>query len=252
MHAKHAERERMGFRKDSLAEQGGGYRASEGFRKMHQLLVRTGNHAALAGEDHRALGLGDEVGGLLHGGGANIEGGLRLVAREVELRIHVAGERALGNVLRHVDEHRTGTTGGGDVIGLAGDPWKRVGVLDQVVVLHHRNGDAENVGLLERILAEHPGHRLAADHEHRDGIHHRGHQAGHGISRSGTRGHEHRGRTTGRTGIAVGHVNRALLVADEDELHLRLDRFKSVEDGDGCSAGVAEDVFDAEVIEGFD
>jgi hypothetical protein len=41
-------------------------------------------------------------------------------------------------------------------------------------------------------------------------------------------------------------------MADEDELHLRLDRFKGIEDWDGRSAGVAENVLDAEIVECFD
>jgi hypothetical protein len=47
-------------------------------------------------------------------------------------------------------------------------------------------------------------------------------------------------------------VDGSLLVADEDELHVRLDRLEGVEDRDRGAAGVAEDVLDAEVGEGFD
>jgi hypothetical protein len=145
-----------------------------------------------------------------------------------------------------------GAAGGGDVVGLAGDAGKGIGILHQVVVLHHRHGDAEDVRLLESILAEHPGHGLAGDHDHRHGVHHRGHQAGHGIAGTGAGGHQYGGGLAGGAGVAVGHVDGALLVADEDELHLRLDRLKSVEDGNRRSTGVAENVLDAEVIERFD
>jgi hypothetical protein len=47
-------------------------------------------------------------------------------------------------------------------------------------------------------------------------------------------------------------VNSTLLVADEDELHVRFDRLQSIEDRDRRAAGVAEDVFDAEIGEGLD
>ena len=252
MHAEHAERKRVVFREDALAQQRRGDGAIERFRQMHELLVRAGDHAALAGENHRALGFGDHVGGSLDGLRANLERRGGIVAWQVEGRVHVTGERALGNVLRHVDEHRTGAAGGGDVIGLAGDPRQRVGVLHQIIVLHHRDGDAENVGFLERVLAEHPRHRLTGDHEHRHRIHHRGHQAGDGVSRTGAGSHQHGGRPTGGAGVAVGHVHGSLLVADEDELHLGFDRLERVENRDRRSAGISENVFDPEVVEGLD
>jgi hypothetical protein len=56
----------------------------------------------------------------------------------------------------------------------------------------------------------------------------------------------------GGAGVAVRHVNRALFVAYEDELHLGLHGLQRVEDRDRGSAGVSEDVFDAEIVEGFD
>ena len=252
VHAEHAERKRVGLREDALAEQGGGHRRVEGLGEVHQLLVGAGDHRALAGEDHRALRLGDQRGGFFHGGSVDVEIAGRVVAGEIERRVHVAGEGSLGDVLRDVDQHRAGAAGGGDVVGLAGDPRQGVGVLAEVVVLHHRHGDAENVGFLEGVLAEHPGHGLAAEHDHRDRVHHRGHQAGHGVAGAGAGSHQHGGGPAGGAGVAVGHVDRALFVADQDELHLGLDRFEGVEDGNRGSAGVAEDVFDAEGIEGFD
>ena len=100
-------------------------------------------------------------------------------------------------------------------------------------MLHHRNRDAENVRLLEGVLTEHPGHRLTGDHEHRYRVHHRRHQSGHGISSTGAGCHQHSGGTTGGAGVAICHVDRTLFVADEDELHLGLDRFERVEDRDG-------------------
>jgi hypothetical protein len=41
-------------------------------------------------------------------------------------------------------------------------------------------------------------------------------------------------------------------VADENELHVRLHGLQSVKDRDGCATGVAEDILDAEICEGFD
>ena len=50
-----------------------------------------------------------------------------------------------------------GPAGPGDVERLGDDPRQVVGVADQVVVLGHRQGDAVDVDLLERVLADQRG-----------------------------------------------------------------------------------------------
>ena len=119
-------------------------------------------------------------------------------------------------------------------------------------MLHDRGRDVENVRLLEGILAEHPGDLLAAKDDHRHAVHLRGHDAGDGISSAGAGGDENDGRLAGGAGVTVSHVHGTLFVADEDELHVRLHGLEGVKDRDGRAAGVTEDVFDAEVGEGFD
>ena len=138
------------------------------------------------------------------------------------------------------------------MIRLTSDAGQRIGAFDQEVVLHDGGRDVEDVRLLEGILPEHPGDLLTAEDDHRHAVHLRGHEAGDGIASAGAGGDENHSGLAGGTGIAIGHVNSALLVADEDELHVRLDRFESVEDRDRRAAGVTEDVFDAEVGESFD
>ena len=175
-----------------------------------------------------------------------------MISGKLQRGIHIAGEGALRNVLGHIDQHRAGATGGRNVVSLAGNARQRVGFLHEVVVLHHRNGDAENVGLLEGVLAEHPGHGLTANDEHRHGVHHGGHETGDGVAGAGAGGHEHRGGAAGRAGVAIGHVHGTLLVAHEDEFHLGLHRLQGVENRNRGTAGIAENVLDAEVVEGLD
>ena len=175
-----------------------------------------------------------------------------MISWKLQRGIHVAGEGALRNVFGHIDQNRAGATGCRNVVGLAGDARQRVGFLHEVVVLHHRNGDAENVGLLEGVLAEHPGHGLTANDEHRHGVHHRGHETGDGVAGAGAGSHEHRGGAAGRTGIAIGHVHGTLLVAHEDEFHFCLHRLQGVENRNRGTAGISENVLDAEIVEGLD
>ena len=60
----------------------------------------------------------------------------------------------LERVLGDVDVDRPRPAGPGDVEGLGDDPRQVVGVADEVVVLGHRQGDAGDVDLLERVLAD--------------------------------------------------------------------------------------------------
>ena len=63
----------------------------------------------------------------------------------------------LQGVLRDVDVDRPRPPGPGDVEGLGDDAGQLVGVADEVVVLRHRQGDAVDVDLLERVLADQGG-----------------------------------------------------------------------------------------------
>ena len=118
-------------------------------------------------------------------------------------------------------------------------------------MLHDRGRDVEDVGFLEGILPEHPGDLLAAEDDHRDAVHLRGHDAGDGISCTGAGGDENDRRLAGGAGVTVRHVNGTLLMTDENELHVRLHGLQSVEDRDGCATGVAEDILNAEIGEGL-
>ena len=70
------------------------------------------------------------------------------------------------HVLGDVDEHGTGPAGGGDVERLAEDAAEVAPVGDEVVVLGHRTRDADDVRLLEGVVADHvPRHLPGDDHE---------------------------------------------------------------------------------------
>jgi hypothetical protein len=118
VHAEHAERKRVRFGEDAFAQQGGGDRAAEGLGQHEQFLVGTGDHGPLTGEDHGALGLGNEAAASLIPSLIDFEVLLGVVAGQVHRLVKGAGEGALADVLRDVDEHRTGAARGGDVVGL--------------------------------------------------------------------------------------------------------------------------------------
>jgi hypothetical protein len=171
---------------------------------------------------------------------------VRMSRHRVARQVHLVGERrgagGAGDVLGQIDQHRPGTPRAGQVERLPRDARDVVGVLHQVGMLHHRIGDAGDVGLLKGVLAQHRGDGLAGEHDHRHRVHQRGQHAGHRVGRAGTGGHQHHARLAGRARVAVGHVRGPLLVANEDQLDLRID--EGVEDRHRGAARQTEDVLD--------
>ena len=83
----------------------------------------------------------------------------------------VLGARLLlQGVLGDVDVDGTRPAGAGEVERLGDDVRDVVGVPDQVVVLGHRQRDAGDVDLLERVLADQRAGDVAGDRDHRDRV----------------------------------------------------------------------------------
>ncbi len=209
-----------------------------------QLVPRLRVEDAVAGEDHRPLGLGDLGRGQLQ---------LPRVAVHVRAEARQPGDdlvlgRVLGarllleGVLGDVDVDRAGTAGPGDVEGLGDDARQLVRVAHQVVVLRHRQGDAVDVDLLEGVLADQRRRDVAGDRDHRDRVEERGPDAGDQVGRAGTRGAHADADAAGDAGVAVGGVRAALLVADEDVAELRVVAEDVVERQDDAARIAEEDV----------
>ncbi len=198
----------------------------------------------VAGEDDRPLGRGDLAGRGLELLGVAVEIGAEagqagddlLVGRVLRPRLLL--ERVLGDV--HVD--RAGPTGPGDVEGLGDDAREVVGIAHEVVVLGHRQGDAVDVDLLERVLAEEGGRHVPGDGDHRDGIQQGGPDAGDQVGRAGTgRAHAH-ADPAGDAGVAVGGMRPALLVADEHVAQFRVVAQHVIQREDHAARVAEEDV----------
>ena len=123
-----------------------------------------------------------------------------------------------------------------------------VGVLGQPVMLGAGAGDADGVRLLKAIRADHEGRHLSGQYDKRDRIHQRVGQAGDRIGRAGAGGHQHDAGAAGRTGIALGHVDRALFVAHKDVANVVLLEDLVIDRQHGA-AGIAEDHLDALILE---
>ncbi len=129
----------------------------------------------------------------------------------------VLGARLLlEGVLGDVDVDRPGAAGAGEVERLGDDVRDVVGVPDQVVVLGHRQRDAGDVDLLERVLADQRAGDVAGDRDHRDRVQLGRGDRGDEVRRARAAGAHAHADPAARPGVAVGRVAAALLVADED------------------------------------
>ena len=158
VHAHHAEVERMRGRDAAEAEQRHRDRDLRALGELDDLALRAGEHHAVAGENQRPLGGGDELDRVAHrsvaGQGFVVRfGEVGLGGRPVDLAA------PLLRVLGDVDQHRAGTSPPRDGERLEHRRRDILGGRDEVVVLGDRQRDAGDVGLLECVGAN----QLAAD-----------------------------------------------------------------------------------------
>ena len=196
---------------------------------------------AVAGEDHGPLALRSISAAARASVGP---GGRGLAPAAAHRRRRVPVELAGGllRVFRDVDQHRAGTALLRDLERLAHRRRDILGARDEVVVFRHRQRDAGDVDLLERVGADQAAADLAGDADDRRRVEHRGGDAGDHVGRARTGGGDRDADAPGRPRIAVGHVRGALLVP-----HQRVpDRVVEhrVIGGEDRAAGIPEDLGD--------
>jgi len=111
--------------------------------------------------------------------------------------------------------------------------------------------DADRVALLKGIRPDEVRGDLSGEHNDRDGIEQRVRDARDGIGRAGAGGDEHDAGLAGRACIALGRMDRGLLVADEDVLDHRLLEQRIIDRQHGA-ARIAENGIDAELGQRLD
>ena len=143
---------------------------------------------AAAGIEDRPFGLGDHLNRLRDQRRVALDRGpVGLVGNVLGADIGPAREL---NVLRQVDDDRTGTTGMRDVEGLVHHACQVVDVAHQVVVLGAGPRDADGVGLLERVVADQVGSDLAGETDDRNAVHERVGKACDRVGGTWPRGHQ--------------------------------------------------------------
>src|SRR5690606_22668649 len=222
MHAQHAEELAIGTRKATQTHQGIGDRDTQLLAQLCELLRSAAHDHATTGVDDRATGFDQQVQRLADLTGVAAD--RRVIGAQLDL-LRVAVFELLGrvgHVLRDIDDHRTGATGLSEIEGLLDDFGDLARILDDEAVLHDRAGDADHVGLLEGIGADHVTGNLAGNDYHWYGVHVGRCDTGNGIGGAGTRGHQHHARLAGGTRVAISHVCGGLLMTHQHVGHIIL------------------------------
>ena len=155
--------------------------------------------------------------------------------------------RSLLRILGDVDEHGSRPAGPRDGERLAHARRHVGGARHEIVVLGDRQRDAGDVGFLKRVGSDQLAADLTGDADDRRAVHHRRRDAGDHVGRPRTRGGDGDADLAARARVAVGHVRRALLVADEHVANRILQH--GVVRGQDRAAGIAEHVLDVQVRE---
>ena len=249
VHAGHAEVLRVAVGERAAGHQRGDDRHPGHLGEHPQLLGGAGADHAAADVQHRAPRLEDQPGGLADLLG--VRAGHRAVAGQHQLGRPAERGLRLHRVLGHVDQHRAGTAGRGDVERLGDGPRDVGGVGDQEVVLGDRHRDAADVGLLEGVGADRGAGDLAGDRDHRHRVHVGVGDRGDQVGRARPAGRHADADLAGGAGVALGRVAGALLVPDQDvpDLDRVVERVVRREDR---AARDAEDVLGARALQGLD
>ena len=251
MHSDHAGGQWIAAAEAAAAHNGDCHRRIDALGELKELLVGPAADNAAAADQQGLAGLADHLRQGVHIGHIRL-GSLEVLGGPLDQLAQMAMEAVLlqrerlvfglfgGDILENIDEHRPGAAAAGNAEGLANDVRKLVNIPDQVVAFGDGHGDAGDVHLLKRILADEVFSHVAGDEHHGGGIQMGGGDAGDQIGAAGAGGGEADAHLAGAAGIAVGGVGCALFVGGENVLDLAgisVQRVIHIEDR---AAGIAE------------
>jgi hypothetical protein len=248
VHARHAQVLAMGVGEGAASHQRRDDRRAREFGELAQRRRGAGLEHAAAHVQDRAPRHRHEPGGL-----ADLLA-VRLHGRAVPGKLHCGRPREFGPRLEHVlgdvDQDRTGPAGRGEVERFGHDARHVVDRLHQVVVLGDRQGDAVDVGLLERVRADGATRHLTGDGDHGDRVHVRVGDRRDQIGRPGAGGGDADAYLAGGLGVPGRGVPGALLVPDQYVADLGVE--DRVVRGQDRTARDTEHDVDTERLEGSD
>ena len=170
-------------------------------------------HRAVARQDDRVLGAGDDLGRLAD----------RLVIGRRSPRLDdlqgLPFGLVLGEVLGQLDDRRAGLLGDRQLECLADDLGDVVLVEDRLCPFGDRREHGDRVHRLMALLVQTVGVRLADDADQRRAVHVGVGDTGHQVGRARAQRAETHARPAGESAIDVGHERGGLLVAAQDEFN---------------------------------
>ena len=173
MHAKHSQKMRVRRRQCAKPHQCQCRRPARQMRQLGQQLRRAG-----AGIDDAATAIDYMPLGAFHRGNSRLDSigsGLshRLIARNrlrTDALTHI-GDLGHQNVLWQINQHRPGTSRGGNMKRLDYGLLELRPFLDQIIMLCTGTGDASRVSLLKSIIANQMRRHLTGETDNGNGIH---------------------------------------------------------------------------------
>ncbi len=232
----------MVFGKRANAMQGRDDRNAGPLGQLTQLGERTGELNAASRQDQRLLGIVNQLDRFADL--ATIALIVGLIAGQINLIWPLWRGARYNRILGNVHQHRTRPATARDVKRFFHHIRDVVNIGDQIVMLGNRLGNAGNIRLLERVLADKLSRNLARNGNHRHAVHHRIGNGGDEICRArATCGHTHT-NLAGRAGIAFSRMSGCLLMADEHMVQRRILR-QSMVKGHDCPTRIAKHDLDA-------
>ncbi len=146
----------------------------------------------------------------------------RLVAPYMHLLGILELGKLRGHVFRYIDEDRSRPAGPGNIEGLFNDARHIGHVSYEVVVLRARPRNADNIRLLEGVIADERRIHLTGEYHDGHRIHIGGCNAGHRICGPRAGGHKGCADPRGGARVAVCRVHGRLLVSHEDLFYVRV------------------------------
>src|SRR5713101_7380091 len=242
VHPEHSEAQRIGGGERTEAHQRLAQRNAEPAYQLSQFGRRARPLHATADVEERLFTLLDRLDCTLDLAGIALY--RWLVAAQIDLVRVLEGMLGLLTVLWNIDEDRSGAAVACHVECFLDYAREVLDVLDEIVVLCARTRDADDVGFLEGVVTDHRGRHLSGDDDHRRRVHVGVGNSSDGVGRAGSRRYHHDTGTAADTGVALGHVGCALLMAYQYVFNLWLFE-KRIVGGQNGAPWISEDHVDA-------
>ncbi|MNJ40755.1 hypothetical protein D3C77_356550 [compost metagenome] len=241
MHSRHAHPQGVAAWECAQAEKRCRDRDFRPGNELKQFFMATGINDPAAGENDRTLRFFDRSRYLLQL--MMVRNDLWIVAAKINGLNRFEQGLVRGHVLRNVDQDRPFASRVGDMERFVNDARQLFYTAHQVAVLRNRHRDPGNIRFLEGIRSDQAGYDVSGNDHERNRVHKRRRDTGDCVRRPRSRGCDTYAYFAACPCIAVGRMNRSLLVSCQQVMEI-LKTIQRVVDIQYGPARVTEDAFD--------